>query len=402
MFIDSRYVVPHVVPIRTRRVHVVYVMHNLHVRKPYRWDSEVNLAYRRVLSRIDGMDAMVTLTERQRDDIAERRGRTTNMFVVPNPVDLPAPPVPLPARDPHRVAIMARLEPQKRLHDAIAAFERVVRAVPEARLDIYGEGGRRAALQEEIDRRELGAHVTLRGFDPEARDALWTSSAFVLSSSFEGYPLSTLESMSRGCPVVSYDIKYGPREQITDGVDGFLVAPGDVDGMAERVIELLRAPELVARLSAAAREAAARRGPDAFLASWASVLARTVELRPERTRLDDVALETTRLRTVRGGRLQFAGVLRVRATTRRARLESARVELAAVDEASGAVTELPLKIKLADGELRLHTPAGLRGGPAIPAGARLRLRLTWQNSVWETEPALSERAAPQPELAAQA
>ena len=38
------------------------------------------------------MDAMVTLTERQRDDIAERRGRTSNMFVVPNPVSVPAPP----------------------------------------------------------------------------------------------------------------------------------------------------------------------------------------------------------------------------------------------------------------------------------------------------------------------
>ena len=46
------------------------------------------------------MDAMVTLTERQRDDIAERRGRTSNMFVVPNPVDQPAA-----ARGPRRRAI---------------------------------------------------------------------------------------------------------------------------------------------------------------------------------------------------------------------------------------------------------------------------------------------------------
>jgi poly(glycerol-phosphate) alpha-glucosyltransferase len=110
VFIDSRHVVPHLVPIKAKKVHVVYVMHNLHVLKPYRWDSEVNLAYRRVLSRINDMDAMVTLTERQREDIAERRGRTTNMFVVPNPVDVPPLPPEPPARDPHRVTIMARLE----------------------------------------------------------------------------------------------------------------------------------------------------------------------------------------------------------------------------------------------------------------------------------------------------
>jgi poly(glycerol-phosphate) alpha-glucosyltransferase len=395
LFIDSRHVVPHVVPIETKRIHVVYVMHNLHVAKPYRWDSDVNLAYRRVLARIDDMDAMVTLTERQRDDIAERRGRTTNLFVVPNPVD-PAPePAELPARDPHRVAILARLEPQKRLQDAIAAFERVAAAVPEARLDIFGEGSRREDLQAEIDRRRLGGHVTLRGFDPEARDALWSSSAFLMTSSFEGYPLSTLESMSRGCPVVSYDIKYGPREQITDGADGLLVPRGDVDGLAERVIELLRSPELVARLSAAARETARRNGPEQFLANWARVLAQVVELRPSRTRVEDVALETTQLRTVRGGRLQFAGLLRVRATSRRSGLDSARVQLSAVDPASGAVVELPLKAKAAgEEELRLQTRAGLRGGPAVPDGTWLRLRLLWQNSAWETE--LMRAPAPPP------
>ena len=385
VFVDSRHVVPHVVPIRARTVHAVYVLHNLHVLKPYRWDSEVNVAYARVLRRVEDMDALVTLTERQRDDIAERRGRTSNMFVVPNPVDEPARPAePLP-RDPHRVTILARLEPQKRLQDAIAAFEQVVRAVPEARLDIFGEGGRREQLQQEIDRRRLGGSVTLRGFDPEARESLWTSSAFVLSSAFEGYPLSTLESMSRGCPVVSYDIKYGPREQITDGVDGFLVPQGDVDALAGRLIELLRSPELVTRMSAAARETAARRGPDAFLQDWAGVLGRVVERRRHRVQLGDVALEATQLRTVRGGRLRFAGVLRVRAKRRQSQLESAAVTLAAIDDASGAVTELPLKVEVEDGTLKLHTPTGLLGGPSVPDGTRLRLRLTWENSAWETE-----------------
>ena len=385
VFVDSRYVVPHVVPVKARAVHSVYVMHNLHVLKPYRWDSEVNLAYTRVLKRVGEMDAMVTLTARQRDDIAERRGRTSNMFVVPNPVDLPPEPADPPERDPQRVTIMARLEPQKRLQDAIAAFEQVVQHVPDARLDIYGDGSRRAALQEEIDSRRLGSHVTLHGFDPEARDALWASSAFVLSSSFEGYPLSTLESMSRGCPVVSYDIKYGPREQITDGADGFLVPRGDVDALANRLVELLRSPELVARLSSAARETARHKGPDEFVADWARVLGSVVEQRLRRVQLRDVELETTQLRIARGGRLRFAGVLRIRARTRRAKLEAASVTLAAIDDGTGEVSELPLKVKVEDGELRLQTPAGLLGRPSVPEGARLRLRLTWENATWETE-----------------
>ena len=66
-----------------------------------------------------------------------------------------------------------------------------------------------------------------------------------MTSAFEGYPLSTLESMSRGCPVVSYDMKYGPREQIDRRGRRLPRARGDVDALAARVIELLRSPELV-------------------------------------------------------------------------------------------------------------------------------------------------------------
>ena len=152
--------------------------------------------------------------------------------------------------------MLARLSPQKRLVHAVAAWERVVAAVPGARLDIYGEGKERELVEAAIAERGLGEAIAMRGFDPGARDALWTSSALLLTSVFEGYPLSTLEAMARGCPVVTYDIRYGPREQVTDGVDGFVVADGDVDALAARVVELLRSPERVARMSAAARETA--------------------------------------------------------------------------------------------------------------------------------------------------
>jgi poly(glycerol-phosphate) alpha-glucosyltransferase len=404
LFMDSRYVVPHIVPVRARKLYLVYVMHNLHVQRPFRWDSETTLAYKRVLDRMDDLHAMVTLTERQKEDLAERRGRRTSMFVVPNPVAPPTVPDPLPARDPHRVAIVARLEAQKRLQDAIAAFSQVVEAVPEARLDIFGDGSKRADLQAEIDRRGLGEHVVLRGFDPDARDALWSASAFLMTSSFEGYPLSTLESMSRGCPVVSYDIKYGPREQIRDGVDGFLVPRGDVDGLARRVVELLTSPELVARMSEAARATAAGFAPDQFVVRWGEVLRSAGRLRRYRTSIEEAGLALERLR-IKRGRLQLDGVVTVRAETRAATLDEAEVTLTAVEDASGVVTPIPLKVERVEGEprFRVRTSGGLLGGPKVPAGARLRLRVEWHNSVWETEPDArgdQSPAAPPPAYAA--
>jgi poly(glycerol-phosphate) alpha-glucosyltransferase len=226
--------------------------------------------------------------------------------------------------------------------------------------------------------------VTLRGFDPHAREALWSASAFLLTSSFEGYPLATVESMSRGCPVVAYDIKYGPREQITDGVDGFLVPPEDVGSLAGRIVELLRSPELVERMSSRARVAARRFGPEEFLESWADVLRQAVELELRRTRIQDAGLETTRLQ-LRRGRLRFAGVLTVRGRSRRSKLEMASIELAAIEEETGAAGELPLKVECDGDAFRIRTPAGMLGGPKVPEGARLRLRLVWENSAWETD-----------------
>jgi poly(glycerol-phosphate) alpha-glucosyltransferase len=401
VFIDSRFVVPHIVPIRPRRIHVLYLMHNMHVLSPRRWDSAVHQVYGRVLARIDGMDAMVNLTERQRDDIAQRRGRTTNMFVVPNPVDVPDLPPDLPPRDPNLVVVMARLEAQKRLRDAIAAMALVREEVPGARLDIYGDGSQRSFLEREIAKRGLGDAVFLRGFDPHARKVLWTASAFVMTSSFEGYPLSTLESMSHGCPVVSYDTRYGPREQITDGVEGFVVPEGDTGRLAERVVELLRSPELVQRMSAAARSRVQRYGPAEFTARWAGVIREAVALEPMRVRLEAVELDLTRLRAVSpgllrrardfaavrvpaAGRLEVAGTLRIQAHARRATLDSARLALDAIDDETGAVRALPLAVTPAKGTLAFS--ARLPLADVVDSGSvRLRLRLTWQNASWETD-----------------
>ena len=408
VFIDTRRLIPHLVPMKPARVHLIYLMHNVHINLPRRWNSPMHEIYQRVLHRIGGMDAMVTLTQRQREDIAQRQGATRNMFVVPNPVDLPEPPAQARPRDPHRVTVVGRLEKQKRLNQAIAVFEHVAREVPEARLDIYGDGSQRPALESEIAERGLGDKVTLHGHDPHAREALWTSSVFLMTSSFEGYPLSTLESMSHGCPVVSYDIKYGPREQITDGVDGFLVPAGDIEGAATRVVEMLRSPDLVERMSLAARRKAEKHGHGEFLSDWAKVVQATIDLKPYRTHLSSVEFELRHLRwrPSRGVRrlvsrarpvrapavyadtdVDLAGTLRVEGHSPMSGLDSAQLSLSAIHRRSGLVTELPLRFERHGQEFRIGS--SFRVADAVADGddaeaAHLRLRLTWQNRSWDT------------------
>ena len=85
-------------------------------------------------------------------------------------------------------------------------------AVPGATLDIYGEGAEHEALQPLIDARGLGAHVVLRGRTDDPGTVLDAASVFLSTSAFEGQGLSLAEALAHGCPVVAYDVRYGPRD----------------------------------------------------------------------------------------------------------------------------------------------------------------------------------------------
>jgi len=415
LFIDSRFSAQHLVPMRARNIHLVYVLHNIHVASPRLWSSDLGDIYNRLMGKIGGTDAFVTLTARQQDDIAQRRGRTSNLFVVPNPVDMPERDPELPPRDPHRVTVVARLEKQKRLGHAIRAFAKAAERVPEARLDIYGAGSQLPVLTDLAAKHGVSDAVTLHGHDPRARDALWQSSAFLMTSLFEGYPLSTLESLSHGCPVISYDIKYGPREQITDGVDGFLVPAGGIKPMADRIVTMLTSPELVEKMSEAALEKARQHGHERFLDEWRQVLEKAVELKPFRTHVDEIRFEVTSLaaltkglagrrsrhpapvRVPRDGTLHLEGTLHVRGHSRRSSLDDAEVVLTAVHSPTGRFTDLPLTVKRVPEGFRVSTTVSLAdvlGGTETLDGVRLRLRFVWQNSAWDTF--VQRPAAPEP------
>ena len=425
VFLDSRVTVPLVLPSPAPRFHPVYVLHNQHTTRTRRWDSPMSPTYQAALDRLPELSALVTLTERQRDDVRLRFGEVSHVFAVPNPV-LPVPvPEPRPVRDPRRLIVVSRMAPQKNLGDALRAFRLVLDARPDTRLDVYGDGPERPALEALLAELGLTGSVTLHGFRPLAEADLWSATGFLLTSRFEGYPLATLESLAHGCPVVAYDIRYGPREQISDGVDGYVVPSGDVAALAERAVRLLDDPALVARMSDAALRKAADHGPDRFLRDWQRALEGVVALAPRRTRLEDVRLDVVtltlptppdrrrlpvtrsegrwRLRTEERP-FRFEGRLAVRGHSDGADLGDAAVTLTALGDVGGAHSRLPLRVTR-DGDgflLKLRTPTTdkLFGGLGRRTGrVQLRLDLVWENSSWQVllgDGAWWSRPAPTP------
>jgi glycosyltransferase involved in cell wall biosynthesis len=428
---DSRYAVPYIVPMDDENIHVMHVVHNLHLMTGQRWNADVKPSYRALFARIGDLDGLVTLTRRQQEDIAALHGARSNLYVVPNPVEPPVRPDPLPPRERMRFATLARFEWQKRLEDAVRAFAVVLKEEPDAVLDIFGDGRGRSALEAEIASLGVQDSVFLRGHDPQARDALWSATALLLPSRFEGYPMATLESLARGCPVISYDVKYGPREQISHGVDGFLVEPGDTQGMADRIVELIRKPELVASMSEAAYVKAGQHGHDTFLEDWRTVLEGVVAAKERRTTLESVTLKVTRLGWVRRrqlpsrfagypviGRfartqsasaafseprsLRFAGRLIVEGTSPRATLDSAVVTLEAINGSTGSIVAIPLDVRRSDSTFDLAATIDaadvFRQLEDTARSVELRLRLVWENSSWETVVTRPRRMEPNYEV----
>lgn len=426
---DSRLALLTMLPFPDDRFHVLHLMHNVHLGGERRWNSPFAPTYVPLFDQVSELDALVCLTDRQRGDVAQRLGARNTLFTVSNPVAVPVPPEPRPARDPHLFTIVSRFEPQKRLDHAIRVFALVAAQRPQARLDLYGKGALGESLEQLVAELGLGEHVRMRGWDPDARDSLWRSSGFLVTSAFEGYPLATLESLARGCPVVSYDIKYGPRDQITDGVDGFMVDAGDQQAMADRVVAMIDDPALVARLSEAALVKAGQHDYEVFLQAWRTALTATVEQKPDRVRLGKVTCTVQRLGyrplslpraaakrvgrylPVRSGAgsldrsrvLVLDADLAVRGRWPKGALKRAKVTLDAVSATSEAVTRLPLKVSRAKGVFHLSTRVGLErafaGRDPDDRHLTLRLRLVLANDCWETAVARPQEVGPAYEVA---
>ncbi|MHC2997927.1 hypothetical protein OB08_01130 [Microbacterium sp. HJ5] len=283
VIVESRQIGEVLVDWADPRVRIVHAVHNSHLPPPHDDPgAAVTGMWQRWLATMGRYDAVLWPTRAQRDEVAARFGDPGTFHVVPNTIDLGDEPPAAEARDLRRVVMLNRLAPQKRVDLALRAWVRVVTAVPDARLDVYGDGPLRDELQRLVDELGLAASVTLHGTTAD-RDAIFDRAVlFVTSTAFEGQGLSIAEALARGLPVVSTDVRYGPREAVGDA--GVLVPPGDVEAIAEAVIGVLRDDERRADLSAQARKAAAAFTPDAIQPALVSALRTAVEAPSRRTR----------------------------------------------------------------------------------------------------------------------
>lgn len=149
------------------------------------------------------------------------------------------------------VLFLGVLGQRKGIFDLIECWPAVLAAAPYAKLLIGGNGEIEKA-QALVDSLGLTDSVELLGWiaGDQKLDLLRHADLYVLPSYNEGLPMSVLEAMSWGCPVVTTRVG-GVPQLITDQVDGLLIEPGDRKALARSIIELAKDPILRARVGQA-------------------------------------------------------------------------------------------------------------------------------------------------------
>ena len=170
------------------------------------------------------------------------------------------------------VCYLGRLKRYKRVDFLLQAMRVVFSKIPEARLTVLGDGDALGELVRLSGELGIKDKVSFRGWvnkDEKAR-TLQRAHLLVNTSPKEGWGLTGIEAMGCGTPVVASNSP-GLRDSVVDGVTGFLVEHGDVERLAERIIEILKNGDLRERLSENAAGWARR-------FSWDTAAERTLSL----------------------------------------------------------------------------------------------------------------------------
>lgn len=182
-------------------------------------------------------DATVILT---RQDHVENWKSSSKVKVIPNPVKLTD--LALPVQRNKKVFSVSRITRVKQVHHLVLAWKEVHKYAPDWVLEIWGPSD--ADYEQEIKliirENDLNDVITLNGPTSDPMSIMALASIFAYASAYEGFGVVLVEAMSCGLPCVSYTCPCGPKDIITDGVDGLWVENGNVEDMAAKLLLLIR------------------------------------------------------------------------------------------------------------------------------------------------------------------
>jgi glycosyltransferase involved in cell wall biosynthesis len=151
------------------------------------------------------------------------------------------------------VGWIGRMTGVKRTDDVLVAFKRLRDSGVDACLCMVGDGPDRDQLERRAHELGIVRDTLFLGYQEDVAPFYAAFDALVLPSGNEGTPVSAIEALAAGRPVVATRVG-GVPDVVREGEDGFLVEPGATDELADRLVQLARDPELRERMGRQGRE----------------------------------------------------------------------------------------------------------------------------------------------------
>lgn len=171
-----------------------------------------------------------------------------------------------------KIISVGRLGYQKNFERLIDIAESVFKDNNDWIWDIYGEGPDRVKLEKLINDKNLENRVILRGQVGNLYDCYNEYAFIVMTSRYEGFPMTLLEGAAKGLPMVSFDIPTGPNEIIHDGENGFLCKDAGNNEMIEKIRYLMNDQSLREKMSVKSRKTADSFSVDRIIKEWNKLL----------------------------------------------------------------------------------------------------------------------------------
>lgn len=138
-----------------------------------------------------------------------------------------------------KIISVGRLAPQKNFERLITIAARILPNYPEWSWDIYGDGELKDSLQRLIDKQQLNRQIVLKGQVSDLYDRYSDYAFMVMTSRYEGFPMSLIEGAANRLPLISFDIPTGPNEIILNGLNGYLVDASSDNDMIKKIRQLI-------------------------------------------------------------------------------------------------------------------------------------------------------------------
>ena len=199
-------------------------------------------------------------------------------IVIPNPVTVPQLSRSKGGDIRDKVVIgMGRLVHQKGFDLLVRAFSVVSRTHVDWSLVVWGDGELRHDLERLRDELGMLRRVSFAGWTEEPFNEMRRAGLFVLSSRYEGFPNVLVEAMACGAPVVSFDCASGPRQIISDGVDGVLVPVGDVHALAATMDRVMDDDSMRKRLGKSGAYVVERFRKERIMTMWGAAIREAIK-----------------------------------------------------------------------------------------------------------------------------